>query len=599
MVTMFWEAIIHEQTRDYVYPIERNKLAIRLKIKRKDAKSCTLIYWNRHKRERTGEQHSEMKCYARDKMFDYYETIINTKEVTRYIKYFFQINDGINTFFLNYHGISSSVPKDGFFEYLYTNENDVFKVPDWVKGSIFYQIFPERFCNGDKNNDPKSTEQWGSKPTRENFMGGDLKGIIQKIHYLKDLGINALYLNPIFEASANHKYDTINYFKIDPHFGDLNDFKTLIHKCHSYGIKVILDGVFNHCGYFSDQFQDVVKNGQNSKYKDWFYIESFPVDKEKLNYECVGYYKWMPKLRMSNPEVRSFILKIAKYWIEEGNIDGWRLDVADEIDFTFWQEFRKLVKSIKPECFILAETWKENRDMLRGDQMDSVMNYLFRDAVVDFFAKKCINSLEFDSRINKFLGVYPSSVHHSLFNLIGSHDTERFLTLSNGDSRRLKAAAAFQLCFPGISSIYYGDEVGLDGENDPDCRKAMEWDEKKQDQKLLEWYKKLIRIRKSKSALKLGIFKCNYCNSEDNVYAFFREINNERVYIVINNADSTIQIILPVKEQSCGFLTDEISGKIYRIEQLDNSIYYNDDIIDYSGTLHIQLKPYQVCILCK
>lgn len=598
---MFCGVVIHEPTRDFVYPVERNRLAIRVRVKRNQAKSCTLVYWNRHKEEWEGKKHSEMKCYARDQMFDYYETVIDTVEATRYIKYFFRIDDDSNTFWLNYYGLSTSIPESGFFEYLYTNEKDIFKIPGWVKDVIFYQIFPERFFNGDKNNDPENMDRWGSKPTRENFMGGDLKGIVEKLPYLKELGVNALYLTPIFEAPSNHKYDTIDYFKIDPHFGSLEDFKTFVYQCHSNGIRVILDGVFNHCGYFSKQFQDVLCNSENSKYKDWFYIESFPLNTEQLNYECVGYYKWMPKLRMSNPEVRNFVLKIAEYWLKEADIDGWRLDVADEIDFTFWQEFRNLVKSINPECFILAETWKENRDMLRGDQMDSIMNYIFRDAVVDFFAKQCICSLEFDARINKLLGVYSTPVHYSLFNLIGSHDTARFLTLANGDTRKLKAAAAFQLCFPGVPVIYYGDEIGLDGENDPDCRKAMEWDVKKQNKTLLEWYKKLIKIRKSKKALKIGHFQCNYCNSQNHVYGFFREKDDERVYVVINNADVSVQINLPVKEQ-CGvteYLTDAMTGVKYKIEREIGDICYNNDIIDYTGVIHVELKPYQVCIMYK
>lgn len=584
-------------TRDFVYPVERNRLAVRIKAG-SNIKSCILVYWNRHKQETAGKVFSDMRCYSRDNCYTYYETTIDTGEATRYIKYYFKIDDGQRTLWLNYYGLSSVPPEDGFFEYLYTNEGDIFKIPEWVKDSIFYQIFPERFCNGDENNDPADVEAWGSMPTRENYMGGDLKGITQKLHYLKDLGINAIYLNPIFEAGSNHKYDTVNYFNIDPHFGTLTDFKALVDKCHSNGVRVILDGVFNHCGYYMPQFQDVIQNGERSGYKEWFYIEGFPLDSEKLNYECVGYYKWMPKLRVANPEVRDFIKSVARYWIEEAGIDGWRLDVADEIDFTFWQEFRKLVKSINSECFILGETWRENRDMLRGDQMDSVMNYIFRDAVVDFFAKGSIACREFDSRINRILGIYSRPVRFSMYNLIGSHDTPRFLTLCSGDTRKLKAAAAFQLCFPGVPALYYGDEVGLDGENDPGCRKAMEWYEAKQDLDLLEWYKRLISLRKSRIALTEGEFWCNYCSPENNVYAFFRELNENRLYVVINNSGQDEEVELPVKEPYAGsvYLTDEISGSDFGIERLNGDAHYNADIIGYNAALKLKLKPYQVCI---
>lgn len=592
---------IHEQTRDFVYPVSRNKLAVRIKSGRNQAHSCTLVYWNRHKSEWEGIMRSGMKCYARDNMFDYYEAVIDTEEATRYIRYYFEISDSTDVYWLNYYGVQISVPEEGFFEYLYTNEGDILKLPDWIQDTVFYQIFPERFCNGDAFNDPEKTDPWGSMPTRENFMGGDLKGITQKLGYLQDLGINAVYLNPIFQAPSNHKYDTVDYFKIDPHFGTPDDFKIFVQECHSRGIRVILDGVFNHCGYYSDQFQDVLRNGENAKYKDWFYTDGFPVDTETLNYECVGYYKWMPKLRLSNPRVRDFVLEIACYWLKEAGIDGWRLDVADEVDFTFWQEFRKAVRSVSPQCFILAETWKENRDMLRGDQMDSVMNYVFRDAVVDFFARRSISSGEFDARINRILGVYAKPVCHALFNLIGSHDTARFLTLCGNDRRKLKAAAAFQFCFTGIPVIYYGDEIGLDGENDPGCRKAMEWDRTKQDRELYEWFRGLVEVRKSRLSLRSGEFGCNYCRADSQVYAFFRETEEERVYVVINNSESASNVELPLKEpfQVGENLKEEISGRRFCIQRLGEGPHYNADIFQYGSSLSINLEPYQVCIISK
>jgi len=598
---MIFEAVLHEQTRDYIYPLERNKLAVRIRTKRGDAVSCKLIYWNRQKRKNLGIFQAEMLCYARDKLYDYYETVIDTKETSSYIQYYFEIFDGMNTLWLNYHGISSAAPENGFFEYLYTNENDIFTIPDWLGKAIFYQIFPERYYNADKANDPENTVKWGSKPTVDNFMGGDIKGISEKVGYLKKLGINAVYLTPVFEAPSNHKYDTVDYLKIDPHFGNLSDMKQLVQKLHENGIRVLLDGVFNHCGYFSKQFQDVLEKGENSIYKEWFYIDGFPVNTEEVNYECVGYYKWMPKLRIANPEVREYILKVASYWLKETDIDGWRLDVADEVDFTFWQEFRKLVKSIKPQSVILAETWRENREMLRGDQMDSVMNYLFRDAVVDFFAKGSIDSFEFDSRINKFLGVYPRQAHYALFNLLSSHDTARFLTVCGGDRKKFKLAVAFQMCFIGVPSVYYGDEIGLQGENDPDCRGAMEWDEARWDKELYEWYVNLIGIRKTKRALTSGVFRSVYCSPKDRVYAFLRATDDERIYIVLNNDGACAEVELPVleKAEEDVFWEDLISGERFEVKELNRGFCYNGDINKYRGSIGICLKPYQVCIFCK
>lgn len=592
--------IIHEPTREYVYPIDRKRLAVRIKTEREESASYEIHYWNRCKEDYLRSTTAKMECFARDSMYDYYETVIETKDASRYINYYFKVTGSEDTYWLNSHGISKTkAPTDGFFQYLYSNERDIFKVPDWVKGAIFYQIFPERFGNGDRSNDPKQTVKWGSEPTTDNFMGGDLKGITEKLDYLKELGVDALYLNPVFLAPSNHKYDTTDYFHIDPGFGTRDDLKELVHECHTRNMRILLDGVFNHCGYYFRRFQDVLKKGDSSRYKDWFYIDQFPVDVNNLNYETIGYYWVMPKLRHGNPEVRKYFLKVAEYWIKEVGIDGWRLDVADEIDFTFWHELRNKVKSINPECFLLAETWQENRDMLRGDQMDSVMNYPFRDAIVDFFIKCNITSMEFDSRVNRIIGVYPKQVQQCLFNMIGSHDTPRLMTLCGGNVRKVCAVVAFQFCFMGLPVIYYGDEVGMDGEMDPGCRKAMEWRSELQNAQIAEWFKKLIHIRKSSQVLRLGEFRCIYSSQENNVYAFVRKYNTECVYVAINNSERETDVNMPLfeKPEAKNRLKDLISGQEYSIEPLDNNPYTNNDINDYNGIVKLGLKPYQVVIL--
>lgn len=596
---MIYEAIIHEQTRDYIYPINSYQLAIRIKAKKGDMKECILHYYNMQKTTISNSSKVSMTCYARDKRFDYYEVLIDTGERTKYIKYFFEINDGTNIVYFNYYGISLTIQEEGNFQYLVSNENDYMETPDWVGKSIFYQIFPERYYDGNEDNNPDDVVEWGSSPTRENFMGGDLEGIYKKIDYLKTLGVNAVYLNPIFEAPSNHKYDTVDYFKIDKHFGDIDDLKKLVEVLHENDIKLILDGVFNHCGYYLKQFQDVISNGEKSKYRDWFYIDQLPVDTDKVNYECVGYYKWMPKLNFSNEEVREYIKEIGRYWIKEANIDGWRLDVADEIDSTFWNEFRREVRSVKKECFILGETWIENKSMLRGDQMDSVMNYLFFYAVTEYFAKNTIDTYEFDSRINQFLGVYSRRVHYSLFNLIGSHDTTRFLTSCNKNVNKLKLAAAFQLLFIGVPCIYYGDEIGMEGPNDPGCRGAMNWSFTEREKSLLEYYKSLINIRKKYRALVEGKFKSIYCSNENSVYAFVREITGERVYVILNNEDKTNEITIPLLEKydKNRVIVDIITDDEFHISSLQDEKYYNCDIYPYESCANIDVEAYGVRIL--
>lgn len=599
---MLLEAIMHQPTREYRYPTVRNRLVLRLRAKRKELKTCRLFYWNRYFKETTGEMSSEMKCFARDDRFDYFETEIEADaETVCYTKYYFELSDGRETVWLGAYGFNTRKPRTDFFEYLYTNEHDITVVPAWLSDTIFYQIFPERFYNGNPANDPEATVAWSSKPTRENFLGGDLAGITMKLGYLKELGINAIYLNPLFLSHSNHKYDTIDYFRIDPHLGTQEEARELIDECHRLGVKVILDGVFNHCGLQFPYFQDVIKNGWDSKYKDWFFVKKPSGNSEINEYECVGFYKPMPKLRLSNPETRQYFLEVALYWMDTLAIDGWRLDVADEIDFDFWQDFRKKVKQKKPDFLIMAETWQEARDMLRGDEMDTVMNYVFRDSLIGYFADRTIGSREFDSRINHLLALYPRMFLYALYNLIDSHDTERFLTRC-GRKEAFKLAVAFQMTFVGVPAVYYGDEVGMTGGNDPDCRAGMIWDEEIQDRDILEWYKLLIRIRKSHQALSKGSYCCNLCDDHHNVYGFVRKTLGEEVYIVLNNSAHEAEIRLPVEAdyRNGDSFRDEISGGTFRVSKIIHpGSFYNADLLEYRGLIQMNVQAYTACILTK
>jgi cyclomaltodextrinase len=479
------------------------------------------------------------------------------------------------------------------FEYLYSNCCDVFKVPAWAQGAAAYQIFPERFFNGDASNDPEGTLEWGGKPTRTNFFGGDLKGVIEKLDYICSLGADVLYLNPIFTSPSNHKYDTADYYTVDPVFGTIGDLKALTQACHNKGVRVILDGVFNHCGYEFGPFQDVLENGERSKYKDWFYIDGFPVVADPPNYECVGYYKWMPKINFSSRKARDYFLNVGVYWIKEAGIDGWRLDVADEADFTFWQEFRRAVKSASEDAILIGETWKDGRDLLRGDEMDSVMNYLFRDAAVDFFAKQSISAVEFDDRVQRMLSMYPLSVYPVLYNLIGSHDTERFLTLCGGDKQRMKLAVAFQMTFPGMPAVYYGDETGMDGETDPDCRKAMNWDSPDAD--MYEFYKRFIALRRSEPCLKSGDVSTLLCC--EGCYAFARRCGGESVYAAFNNSGEKKTLTIPLYERAGVRLSSLLDGKVYTSAGTERSAHYGGDVHEYGSEFKLVLPAYRFDVI--
>lgn len=575
----------HAASREYIFPVERDRLKVRLQCSRGPKVTCRIVFWNRF--FEGGVSFQEMPCVGRDAEFDYFSCELSLDEAAKYLKYYFTLDTPDGWMYLGRDGLSREKPRN-FFEYLYTNELDVFRVPGWARGAVIYQIFPERFHNGEPSNDPAGTVEWNSVPTRENFFGGDLEGIRMKLDYLQSLNIDVLYLNPVFKAPSNHKYDTVDYYCIDPSFGALDDLKKLVDECHKRMIRVILDGVFNHCGFYFPPFQDVLAKGEASEYKDWFYIERFPVQTDPPGYERVGYYKWMPKLRFKCRAVRDYFIDVGTYWLKESDIDGWRLDVADEVDFTFWQEFRRAVKSVKEDMLLIAETWKDGRDLLRGDQMDSVMNYLFRDAVVGYFALESIDTWQFDHLIQRMLFLYPDAVYPVLYNLIGSHDTPRLLGLCKGELSKMRLAVAFQMTFPGMPAVYYGDETGLDGENDPDCRKAMNWDN--QNSEILALFKALIGIRKRSPSLMHGDYQSIYCDAE--AYGYARKYQGETTYVVINKSNYEKTLTLPILEPAAGVeeirsMTGEMA--YYPREIRTEDCFYHPDVRNYCSALEMVL----------
>lgn len=448
-------------------------------------------------------------------------------------------------------------------------------VPDWVQDAIFYQIFPDRFANGNTTNDPFNTQPWGAPPQLRGFQGGDLEGVIQKLDYLHDLGITAIYLNPIFQAASNHRYDTYDYFKIDPKLGDLDTFKRLLRVAHGLGIRVVLDGVFNHCGRGFFAFQDVLENEQESPYLNWFHIKGFPLhayDDQPANYECWWKIKSLPKFNIGEPQVRRYLLEVARYWIELG-IDGWRLDVPNEIDDeAFWAEFRSIVKGINPHAYTLGEIWDINPRWVGERSFDGLMNYPFRTAVLDYFARSAMPASQFGSTVENLLAVYPQQHIAAQFNVLGSHDTERILTQCGNDLARLKLALLFQFTYVGAPSIYYGDEIGLQGGKDPDCRRAFPVDEKDWNMELLAYVKALVQIRKSHLALRRGEYRSLYHHDRDGLYAFLRKHDGhdpDSLIVVINNSDSPVLRNVPATHsgwQNGATGRDLLSNKRFAVE---------------------------------
>lgn len=593
------EAVLHSNTEDFVYPIARNQLMIRLRTAKKEVKKCQVIYWNR---DNGIEKKQALECYARDELFDYFQCKIIFAKVARYQKYYFRLEESNGKqWYYTACGVTSLPPSEGFFEYLYANQNDVCQIPDWAKGAVYYQIFPDRFFNKNPDNDPDDCSTWGTLPTRENYMGGDLMGICCKLPYLKELGVECLYLNPVFEGDFNHKYAAANYFQIDPQFGTNEEFKELVDQCHRQGIRIILDGVFNHTGIHFPFFQDILDKQKQSAYKDWFWIEKFPVVISQYSYECVGAYPYMPKLNTANPDVRDYIIKIMDYWLGEYQIDGWRLDVADEVDSTLWEQARIALKSKYPACILLGETWGYGGRMLRGNQLDSVMNYMFRDALWDYFGKHCILAQAFDYRINMMLAWYREETCHLLYNLLDSHDTERFLYICGENKKILQMASAFQMLFIGSPAIYYGDEVGITGKNDPDCRRCMVWDGQA-DQELLRWYQKIIAIRKKYPCIREGSYRTIHADNCTNSFAFVRYQkepgSREKIYAAFNNSPEKVQILCPVLED--GEFIDLLSDSSETLTSIPLAMkFYNQDITAYKAAVSLEMQPYAVKIFIK
>ncbi len=431
----------------------------------------------------------------------------------------------------------------------------IMSVPSWVQDSIFYQIFPDRFANGRNDNNPKSVVPWYSKPTLYGFHGGDLKGILDHMYYLLDLGINAIYLNPIFLSPSNHRYNCIDYFQIDPKLGSKIDFFTLLDVAHRNEMKVILDGVFNHCGRGFFAFNDILENQAESPYLDWFHIKKFPVDAysqgEATTYDAWWNYKSLPKYNTSNADVQKYILHVARYWIEQG-IDGWRLDVPNEInDDDFWLRFRQVVLSANPDAYLLGEIWDGDSRWIGDKHFDGLMNYPLRDLVINLLTgKSSVSRFVKDSA--KWYGHYPPENSHAMYNLLGSHDSVRFLTAVGGSLSKARLGYLFMFTFAGAPAIYYGDEIGMLGEGDPDCRGAFEWEESRWNTPLRDWIKKLIRIRKERASLRRGSYQVIASNPSAGAFAFSRVLDYESTVIAMNISDAISE--LEIDLSGTGFL---------------------------------------------
>jgi glycosidase len=463
-----------------------------------------------------------------------------------------------------------------------------FEVPEWMRGAVIYQIFPERFHNGDPSLDPESVDEWGTQPHWLRFQGGDLVGIAEKADYLADLGVDVVYLNPIFSSPSTHKYNTVDYYRVDDHLGGNGALDRLVDKLHNRDIKLILDASFNHCHPSFFAFADLIANGANSPHRDWFFAKDYPVSVTvrpdrltssgrsnpdarlehlrrlrdqtgmpleevegdgppvETNYECWYGEPSMPRLNLANRETRSYFLDVATHWINEHGIDGWRMDVARYVDDDFWVDFRQAVKGVRSDAYLIAEIMGDASPWLQGDRFDATMNYTFRELCLDYFASGNSTTEEFVDGYTRMQALYAPQVTEVNQNLLASHDTERLLHMTGEDTIKARLATAFQLLAQGAPGLYYGDEVGMTGGKEPASRGGFPWhDGDLWNQTLLGTVTALTWMRRRHRALRYGDMRFVW-NSGD-TFAFTRSLEEERLLVIINRGEARGAINIPVR----------------------------------------------------
>ena len=559
---MEYSAIRHEADKRYCFALEKGKFLIRIQTKKDDMEKIVLHWRDKYiPIERFDSREArEMDKVASDRFYDYYEAVVEMDLIC--LRYYFELVDkaGSVAYFGNCEFYDEEIDSIHFmFNCAQTlREEECFDIPEWAANKVVYQIFPSRYASSKV----VPEELWYKTPIgARDDLKGDLRGVIEHFDHLVDLGVDIVYMTPIFKSTSSHKYDTIDYYQIDPTFGTEEDVRELVELAHANGMRVILDAVFNHTSPEFFAFADIKEKGQASKYWDWYYIEGFPLKAERFtkpNFKTFAYFGGMPKLNLQNPEVADYVINVGRYWLEKCKIDGWRLDVSDEISHTFWKRFRREMREVNPEALFIGEVWYFARDFMEGDEWDTVMNYDFYFGVQKLVAEESITVTQFMETMGRLRGNLHNKVYPVLWNLIDSHDTARFLHVSGEKKEKLKIAAALQMLLPGMPFIYYGDEYGMTGGDDPDCRRGMVWDESRQDANMYAWYCKLIRIRKTYPAIIEGKVTSYVCEDETGTITLIRELKDEKVSITFGV--KTCEVMLKVERSG------EVIGEEIRLE---------------------------------
>ena len=557
---MEFASVFHRATDNYCYALDENQLIINLKTGY-DVKVVNIVYgdpfangilgggeeWNGEKAGIPFKKKLKNQIWwtttivPKFKRLKYYFELITEDEKWYYFE------DG----FVSEEQMHLKGRSRQCFTMPWLNPCDVNRTPHWVNDTIWYQIFPDRFCNGNPSINPENCLEWGSKKEigHKDLYGGDLQGVINKLDYLQELGISGIYLTPINEAPSNHKYDTTDYEKIDPHFGDVETMKELVQKAHDKGIRIMLDAVFNHSGYFFKPWQDVLEKGRESEYFDWFMINEWPLTKEggaakKGQLYTFAFFDNMPKLNTNNPVVRDYLVGVVSSWVRDYDVDGIRIDVANEISHTFCKELRAALKAIKPDIYILGEIWHDAIAWLRGDEYDAVMNYPLAGSMKDFFIDKSLSGEDFEFMINRCYTNYMQQTNDVLFNLLDSHDTIRLRNVVQNMSE-YRALLTLLFTMPGSVCIYYGTELGMEGGFDPDCRRCMPWEEieKGKYNEQIEFIQKLTGLRKTEKLMRERNFHFPSEYENPRIVQFQKIGWTEALDIVVNSSDEDIELL--------------------------------------------------------
>ena len=516
--------IFHRPMSEYAFALDDTHYIFRLRTGKGEAESVRFYYADRAvMTPKLQFAPLPMEKFRTDRYFDWYEIRLETR--FERIAYYFELQNGVETLF--YYGdcyeMAGTPTRADYFQLPFNHRADRFAAPAWTRDAVVYNIFPDSFAAG------KRLAPNGAPPCR----GGTVRGVTENLDYIASLGFNCIYLNPIFAARSYHRYDTLDYYRIDPHMGAEDDLRDLVRRAHALGIRVILDGVFNHVSSDHPFFRDVLGKGRASRYYSCFYAlpetPRLPAAGELPGYTCFSYVADMPKTNTADPFLRQYFCDVGAYWVRKFDVDGWRLDVANELDDGFLRAFRASVKAAKSDALIVGEVWENAAHYLGGDMLDSAMNYDFRRYCRRFFAEQTVDAETFDTNVSTLLLRYNENALFAQLNLLDSHDVSRFLSLCGGKTERMELAVLLQMTFPGMPCVFYGDEKGLCGESEPEYRRPMEWDASSP---LEEVYRRMIALRKTHPALRYGSFHTELaCGG---VYRYSRVWNGTKITVAMN-----------------------------------------------------------------